>query len=307
MQGLEICEKYFWEYGAPLIEQKFSEYKGRIAAGLVGDGSDCYGFDDEISRDHDWGPGFCVWLSRSDYAEIGLKLEAELANLPSEFEGISRKVSEWGKGRVGVFETGQFYRRFIGLDHVPLNLREWRAIPESNLAAATNGKVFSDPAREFSNIRDGLKRFYPEDVRLKKIALRCMTIARSGQYNYLRCALRKEEVAARVVEAEFCSDTLSLVFLLNRQYKPFFKWMHRAVRPLPVLGEVIHKSLLDIVTSLGHVRKNRLMEETCLILIEELRKQGLSDSTSLYLLDHGPAVQSCIQDPELRKIDVWME
>jgi hypothetical protein len=71
MQGLEIAEKYFWKYGAPLIDQKFNQYKGRIAAGLVGDGSDCYGFDDEISQDHDWGPGFCLWLNKTDYAAIG--------------------------------------------------------------------------------------------------------------------------------------------------------------------------------------------------------------------------------------------
>jgi hypothetical protein len=307
MQGLEIAEKYFWKYGAPLIEEKFSEYKNRIAAGLVGDGSDCYGFDDEISQDHDWGPGFCLWLSAPDYQSIGLKLQAELVNLPAEFEGISRIESDWGTGRVGVFEIGQFYRKFTGLERVPKSLREWRAIPENNLAAVTNGKVFTDPSGEFSSIREGLKNFYPEDVRLKKIASRCMTIARAGQYNYMRCALRKEEVAARYIEAEFCSDVLSLVFLLNRRYKPFFKWMHRAVKPLPVLGEAIHKALLEMVTSLGHVRKNRLMEEVCGMLIEELRKQGLSDSPSRFLLDHGPAVQSRIQDSELRNIDVWVE
>jgi hypothetical protein len=307
MQGLEIAEKYFWKYGAPLIEEKFGDFKTRIAAGLVGDGSDCYGFDDEISRDHDWGPGFCLWLSGPDYQSIGPKLQAELSNLPAEFEGFSRTISDWGTGRTGVFEIGQFYRKFTGLDRVPSSLREWRSIPENNLAAVTNGKVFTDLSGEFSRIREGLNKFYPEDVRLKKIAARCMTIARAGQYNYTRCAQRKEEVAARYIEAEFCSDVLSLVFLLNRRYKPFFKWMHRAARPLPVLGEAVYKILLELVTSMGHVRKTRLMQDACVMLIEELRKQGLSDSQSVYLLDHGPIVQSRIQDPELRKIDVWVE
>jgi hypothetical protein len=306
MQGLEISEKYFLKFGAPMIETQFPDYKNRIAAGLIGDGSDCYGFDDEISRDHDWGPGFCLWLNKKDYSNIGLKLEDELKKLPSDFEGFSRQVSEWGEGRIGVFEIGQFYRKFTGFDHLPANNREWRAIPEQNLAAATNGKVFIDPSGEFSAFREGLKKFYPEDVRLKKMASRCMTIARC-QYNYMRCAMRKEEVAASCVEAEFCNDVISLVFLLNRQYKPFFKWMHRAVKSLPTLGETIYQNLLEIVTSLGHVRKNHLINETCYVLIEELRKQGLSTSPSDSLLDHGPIIQSGIKDPDLRNLNVWLE
>jgi hypothetical protein len=307
MQGLEISEKYFWELGAPMLEQKFSEYRNRIAAGLVGEGSDCYGFDDEISRDHDWGPGFCLWLDKPVYEAIGQKLEIELAKLPAEFAGFSRSVSDWGKGRIGVFEIGSFYKKYIGFECLPQSNLEWRSIPEINLAAATNGRIFTDPPGDFNRFREGLKQFYPEDVRLKKIASRCMSIARSGQYNYVRCARRKEEVAARYVEAEFYSDVISVVFLLNRQFKPFFKWMHRAVRPLPILGESIYKLLLDIVTSLGHIKKSQLMEEVCALIIEELRKQDLSYSTSPYLLDHGPIVQSKIKDSEIRKINVWLE
>jgi hypothetical protein len=306
MQGLEISERYFQNFGAPLIETNFKDYQNRIAAGLVGEGSDCYGFDDEISRDHDWGPGFCIWLNKQDYSDIGTRLADELTKLPSEFEGVSRQVSEWGRGRVGVFEIEQFYRKFTGLDHLPANNKEWRIIPEQNLAAATNGKIFKDPLGEFSAFREGLKIFYPEDVRLKKMASRCMTIARC-QYNYMRCAMRKEEVAARYVEAEFCNDVISLVFLLNRQYKPFFKWMHRAMKPLPILGETVYQNLLEIVTSLGHLRKNHLIDETCHILIEELRKPELSNSPSDSLLDHGPVIQSKIIDPGLRNTNVWLE
>ncbi|MBR4767553.1 MAG: tetratricopeptide repeat protein, partial [Lachnospiraceae bacterium] len=41
--GMELCRRYYEEIGAPMIREKFPEYEGRIAAGLVGEGSECYG------------------------------------------------------------------------------------------------------------------------------------------------------------------------------------------------------------------------------------------------------------------------
>jgi hypothetical protein len=237
-----------------------------------------------------------------------------VGKLPQKFMGFdARKVSEWGGGRVGVLKIGEFYRNFTGLDHPPANLKEWRVIPESYLAECTNGKVFRDPLGEFSQFRNKLKEFYPEDVRLKKIAARCMTVAQQGQYNFVRCFRRREYVAAQHAESEFCQDVLSLVFLLNKEYAPFYKWRHKAVKQLPLLGEFTHSMLLKLVTTHEDSivktlsEKNRLIEEICQNIIKELKRQGLSDSPSDFLLDHGPQVQQRIKDAELRSIIVWVE
>lgn len=315
MKGLELSERYFNECGAPMLEDKFFQYKHRIAAGLVGDGSECFGFDDEISRDHDWGPSFCLWLEKGDFQAIGRELQSEIDNLPKNFAGFGpRQESTWARARTGVFEIGQFYKRFIGYDHVPPTLQDWRIIPEGNLAVATNGKVFTDPLGEFTAFRNKLNEFYPEDIRLKKIASRCMTIGQAGQYNTMRCVQREEYVAAQWAETKFISDAISMIFLLNHRYRPFFKWMHRAMKTLPTLGSPMYYMMLDLVTVHGggdhcaiYEKKVAIMDEICQLIIQELVREGLSDSKSKFLLDHGPIVQSRIKDPQIREMDVWAE
>ena len=62
MKGLEIARAYFEQYGLPMLREQFPGLLPLIAAGLTGSGSECFGFDDEISRDHDFEPGFCLFL-----------------------------------------------------------------------------------------------------------------------------------------------------------------------------------------------------------------------------------------------------
>jgi len=297
-----------------MLADRFSGYVDRIATGLVGDGSECFGFDDDISQDHDWGPGFCLWLTEPDYNAVGESLQAALDALPQTFAGRSgRKMSAFGQGRTGVFEIGRFYRRFIGLSRPPETLEEWRRIPEPYMAAATNGRIFSDPLGVFSAFREKLLAFYPEDIRLKMIASRCMVMAQSGQYNYPRCIKRREHVAAQRAEAQFIDASISMVFLLNRRYKPYYKWMHRAVRRLPVLGAAIHRLTDELVTcqdrhhgAARYRQKTHLIERICGRVIAVLKDKGLSPGDSDFLLDHGPRVRSRIQDPAIRDLDLFV-
>jgi hypothetical protein len=304
MKGLALSEEFYRALGAGMIE-KFPTFKDRIAVGLVGLGSECFGFDDELSRDHDWGPGFCMWLEKGDYAAIGISLQKAYEALPDSFMGFHRKKSIWGEGRIGVLDIGNFYASFIGLPHAPESPDKWLTIAEANLAACTNGRVFNDPLGAFSSIRQQLLNHYPEDIRLKKIAARCMTAAQSGQYNYTRSLRRKAVYPAFHALAKFCEDVLSLVFLLNRQYMPFYKWACKAAESLPVLGAFISQAVEGLIREEETRKRETLIETICARLIEALREQGLTDSRSDFLLDHGPCVHSLIRDEKLKRLDMW--
>jgi len=307
MNGLELAERYFFGVGFPALREEFEPYVGRLAAGLVGDGSECFGYDDELSRDHDWGPGFCVWLTAEDFGTAGARMQALIDRLPGSFEGFPpRQTSSWGEGRVGVFEISSFYRGFIGLDRLPVEPDEWLMLPESALAACTNGRVFLDGPGEFSRWRNRLLAFYPEDVRRKKIAARAMTAGQAGQYNFPRCSRRGELFAARYAEVKFCADAISMAFLLERRYAPFYKWMHRTVKSLQVLGDWLHREIDSLVRETDASRKEAVIEEVSAGLIQELQRQGLSDCASSFLPDHGPAIQRTIEDQGLRERNVWV-
>jgi hypothetical protein len=302
MKGLQLAEDYYNTLGAPMLHEKLGDLASRVAVGMVGPGSECFGFDDEISRDHDWGPAFCMWLTSDDYRRYGMALQTAYEQLPKIFMGFGPRLASPGEeGRTGVCEMVTFFRNYTGLDHIPVSLREWLYIPEQSLAMCTNGKVFSDSLGEFTRWREALLGFYPEDIRLKKIASRCVTIAQSGQYNLPRSLQRRELFAAHFAVTQFCTDVMSLVFLLNKRYAPFYKWMHRAVMSMPLLGEWTHLLVADLITGIDFQQKTSIIEDACAVIIQELRTEGLTDSSSDFLLDHGHSVHSRIKDAALRE------
>ena len=184
MKGFELARSLYFEKGAAMIREKFPQYEGRIAVGLAGRGSQCFGFDDELSRDHDFEPGFCLWLTDSDDAAIGVRLAREYRALCGKAGG---EASVLGTSGVGVMRISDFYRPYTGTGKAPETWQDWLYLPSHALAEASNGDVFRDDLGEFSRIRDAIKSGMPEDVRRKKLASRLIFMAQAGQYNYSRC------------------------------------------------------------------------------------------------------------------------
>ena len=311
MKGLELSRLFYEAQVKPMLEQRFSAYVSRIAVGLVGEGSQCFGFDDEISQDHDWGAAVCLWLTEDDFHTFGPSLQQALYELPSTFRGYPVC---WIPGRNGVLEIGAFYKKYLAVDGVPATIGQWLHIPEHHLAVATNGDVFADPLGVFSQIRQELLQGYPEDIRKKLLAARCMTIAQSGQYNYPRVMARGDKVAAALTEAEFIRSVISAVYLLNNRYMPFYKWMHYGVKTLPILGQAVGACLEQMTAypvcgtaeDTYYVKKIEQMQRICALLITEFQRQGLSDSQDPSLLEHGVQIQQRIAHEGLRATGPWM-
>ena len=115
LRGLELCQRYYEEIGRPAFEARIPELIPRMAAGLCGEGSECFGRDDEISRDHDWGPGFCIWLAQEDFLSYGEEANKIYHELPGTFCGYRRVDScPRAADRVGVFSISGFYQGLLG-------------------------------------------------------------------------------------------------------------------------------------------------------------------------------------------------
>ena len=178
--------------------------------------------------------------------------------------------------------------------------------PDSCLAAATNGEVFRDDLGEFSRIRRSLLNM-PQDVRLKKLAGHLIMAAQAGQYNFKRCISHGETGGAQLAMIEFADHAMSAVFLLNRKYRPFYKWAFRAMRELEKLSELADTFEFLISSDNEPVTasaKADIVEDIASMIITELQNQGLTDAICGDLEKHAYSVNDRISSTQLRTMHI---
>lgn len=309
MKGLELSKKYYEEYGREMLRESFGEYEHLIAVGLVGSGSDCYGYDDEISHDHDFEPGFCLFLPDETVIDnkVFFNLERAYSKLPNEFNGFKRsRVKPVGGSRNGVFRTSDFYNKKIGSPDGKLTNEQWLTVPDFALAEATNGEIFRDDSGEFTEIRNRLKEM-PRDVKLKKLAGNLLIMAQSGQYNYPRILRREETAAAQLALFEFSEAAIKSFFLLNNKYMPYYKWQFKALREIDG-GEAMADSL-EFLISTDNGAENADIKAVVINSVAEdiislLQQQEITKATCNDLEKHAYSVNDLIGDISLRNSNI---
>lgn len=309
MKGLELSEKFYYEYGEKMIKENFADIEKYLAFGLVGSGSECFGYDDEISQDHDFEPGFCIFIPDESIIDsrTEFQLERAYAKLPKEFMGYKRSpLNPVGGNRHGVIRIGKFFEAKTGDENADIPTVGWFCISEQFPLEATNGKIFCDNYGLMTQLR-GKIAYMPEDVRLKKLAGNILLMAQSGQYNYSRCIKRGETAAAQLAVTEFVNTALKVIFLINKKFMPYYKWTFRALRELEKLSD-LYDSLEYLISSTNEAeeskKKQEIIEQISERIIRELIEQKLTKIDSCDLERHAYCVNDMIKDSEIRNLNI---
>lgn len=289
--GLELGRELAHQV-AQDIELNLPDLAPYMCLALVGTGSECLGFDDAISEDHDFTKRCQLFLPADIY-------ETNKEHLQSYFKN-------YAYGTVQIECISEFYQRYTLYPEGPQCEKEFRRVPQDLLCTATNGEVFLDNFGSFTHIRQRLLAYYPEDIRLRKIAYELNQLAQSGQYNLPRMLQRGDTIAASLALHQFVHHYMLLVHLFNKSYAPFYKWLYRHSCTLPILGNTVKHGIVELLDAPITDTKSHI-DRLCSAIIQELQRNGLSTSPIDFLTYQAKEVIQRIQDPLLRKEDSWVE
>lgn len=289
MKGLELSRKFYFDCVKPVIEEKVPGITGKYAAALIGYGSDVIGNDDEISKDHEWGPRCHLFLEEAVFESYASNLDEilneilplEYSGLPTRFKfteyfGMVPTMNETGQHHVVITTCKRFMELTLGVTDVPKTDFEWLAISEQRLLEFTSGEVFEDNTGELTGLRTQMA-YFPEDVWLYRMAFVLESLGWSDDL-ISECALRRNYISMHLNTGKTVERIMKLVFLVNRRYAPLYaKWLHREFNKLPEIAGEIETELIELLENNNHEQKTETLNRIYGVLLTILNKRGLCE------------------------------
>lgn len=249
--GMELAEVLYKQATKPLIRKHFPKLP--YAAALIGPGSEVLGLDDEMSRDHHWGPRFQLFLHEEDLRSEKVALKEMLAQqLPTSILGIPVNFTEPGSDgsqmpekiaggpvnhRIHITTAHQFMERLLGFDpRKTPTPADWLSFSSQTLLSLTSGRVFDDNVG-LHVLRNRLG-FYPDDVWLYMMAAQWKRISQE-EHLLGRTEFLGDEIGSRIIAARLVSNVMHLTFLQEKRYAPYAKWLERCFSDLASAAELM--------------------------------------------------------------------
>jgi hypothetical protein len=314
---IDISRLFFEQIVHPILREYHPEETAQTAFGVFGYGSEALRLDDEYSRDHHWGLRIDA-LMPQDIFETRREAIAETlrTQLPESFAGHSLREAHLAGAGLAPDNLTSFLQRTIGLDHAPASFVEWLRIPEEDIIHVINGEVWHDPLGKFSKIREVLNRYYPEPVRLRRIAHWCRYFSGMGTYALKRAILRDNNFYATTRFSNAIRLGVQLAFLLDKVYFPYDKWLMVYFERLPRLAAPLLPFVNEaVLPSTSWEHKLELLHQIAEILDQTMVDDGLiqphpkfmiSPTSGYRLLEHAYAeIIQTLPDEIKRIVPVW--
>lgn len=253
MQSQELSKLLFRDEIEPLMNRMFPNI--RFGAGSFGMCSENLSLDDDVSRDHEWGPRVTIYLSDADFEKYEAEIEKALQlNLPSVFHGFEMM---WRQEGVDIHDTSRkaLYHVYINTlsrrlgfcgGSFPLKDSDWLNVSEQHLLEFTCGTIHRDDFGELAKAREMLA-FYPDNV--LRFILMCEWNALGGDWFPIgRIGSRGDHLGLKLQTARVVGHMMQLAFHVSRKYSTYKKWFGTLFEKLPIsagLGPVLRQMLKE--------------------------------------------------------------
>lgn len=273
--GCELAREFHADVVEPLLARAMPGL--RYAAGRLGSGSDVLGFDDAMSRDHDWGCRLTLLVDGADRAAIPQVSQLLERELPKFYRGFPvRFPVTWDSSfthKVEIATVAAFATSRLGIDPTSeLSVADWLILTGQSVLEVTAGPVFVDRTAELAQARARLN-WYPPDIERYVLAAGWQRLSQEMPM-VGRTAEHGDEIGSRMLSTRLADDLISLAFTLSRQWPPYPKWRGTAFRALPVAADLA--GLLIEAETAPHWRDRESgLADACEILLDAQRARGL--------------------------------
>ena len=326
MQGIELSRNFFRDIVQPWLSSAAPNLQ--YSAALGGYGSELLGFDDETSKDHNWGPRVHIYLEQGFFDETARTLvDAFGKAAPNDYLGepigwrCRPHPAANGPESAGSFDHGLEVHTLEAILESSFAVRsvdnlhphQWLGFAEQKLLAFSSSVVFRDDDGGLTRAREALS-YFPDDIWLYKIACQWRRIAEEQAF-VGRAGQVGDDLGSRVIAARLARDVMRMGFLLERRYAPYSKWLGSGFAKLPIASS-ISPLLQQALRAADWQERGEALAAAYLVLAQKQNESGVGHFTpaigpyhdrpfaTINADDAGPAALSGIRDAFVKSLPI---
>lgn len=279
--------------------------RDRVALAQIGHGSQCLGYDDDLSQDHDW--GILVQCFLEDATDDSrYVLQQCLASMPDLWEGTpvvwdQRTPPE----RSGIIELRVWLHDLAGYRLIPnqISTEDFLRLSDARLTWLTNGTVFHDPIGTISRLRQTL-RVCPPQIQLRRLATACLMTVIHGPYQIPRLLKRTDGLSARLSAGLFVRSAMITAHRILGKPAPIIKWLARSFKALPDNSGISSDELEAILSATSLADAIPRVNAVCNRLAMAIRCR-YPPCRSPTLFELAFEIESMVSDPVVKVFPFW--